>query len=92
MGYQKPHRAIFEHALELLGVPADRAIHVGDDLEADVLGAGRAGIEAVLIDRHGRYSRAEASTGPAVTTISDLGGLLDLLGIERPAALVGAGS
>jgi HAD superfamily hydrolase (TIGR01549 family) len=92
VGYQKPHRAIFEHALELLGVPADRAIHVGDDLEADILGAGGAGIEAVLIDRHGRYAWAEASTGPTVTTISDLGGLLDLLGIERPAALVGAGS
>ena len=45
VGYQKPHPAIFEHALELLGVEAGQAIHVGDDPKADVMGARRAGIE-----------------------------------------------
>ncbi len=90
VGYQKPHAAIFEHALDLLDIGPEQAIHVGDDPEADVLGARRAGIEAVLIDRRGRIDSpvgAGTSTG-AVPTIRDFGELLDLLGIERPASLM----
>jgi putative hydrolase of the HAD superfamily len=89
VGYQKPHAAIFEHALELLDVEPAQAIHVGDDPEADVIGARAVGIEPVLIDRHGRVDRpvgAGTETG-AVVVIADFGGLLDLLGLERPAAL-----
>jgi putative hydrolase of the HAD superfamily len=89
VGYQKPHPAIFEHALELLGVGAEAAIHVGDDPEADVLGARRAGIEPVLVDRRGRTNTPlgqGAETG-AVATITDFGGLLDLLAIARPPQL-----
>lgn len=91
VGYQKPHAAIFEHALDLLDVPADQAIHVGDDPEADVVGARRVGIEPVLIDRHGRAHPPlghEAESGEVVT-IADFGGLLDLLGVERPVTLAG---
>jgi HAD superfamily hydrolase (TIGR01549 family) len=91
VGYQKPHAAIFEHALDLLGARPSDAIHVGDDPEADVLGARRAGIEPVLIDRHGRLdgpARADADTG-GVAVIRHFGELLDLLGLARPTALVG---
>lgn len=91
VGYQKPHAAIFEHALDLFGVGPEVAIHVGDDPEADVLGARRAGIEPVLIDRHGRIDTpvgAGVETGE-VSLIHDFGDLLDLLGIERPAASTG---
>lgn len=89
VGYQKPHPAIFEHALGLLGVAPGEALHVGDDPEADLVGAQRAGLEALLIVRgHRPPSRAqveaEASGAPL---IRDLGGLLDRLGLERPAAL-----
>ncbi len=55
VGYQKPHHAIFTHALELLGIAPSEAIHVGDDPDADVIGARRAGIEPVLIDRRDRH-------------------------------------
>ncbi len=58
VGYQKPHPAIFEHALELLDLSADQVVHVGDDPEADVVGARRVGIEPVLIDRRGRLDSA----------------------------------
>lgn len=91
VGYQKPHAAIFEHALDLLDVPADRAIHVGDDPDADVAGARRVGIEPVLIDRRGRSHPPlghDAEPGEVVR-ITDFGELLDLLDIERPAALAG---
>lgn len=94
VGYQKPHAAIFEHALDLFEVRPEQAIHVGDDPEADVVGARRVGIEPVLIDRRGRIDSpvgVGTETG-AVPTVHDFGGLLDLLGIERPAVLAEAGT
>ena len=92
VGYQKPHRAIFTHALELLELPADAVIHVGDDPDADVVGARRAGIEPVLIDRRGRLDTPIGADAviDEVAVIADFGELLDLLGIARPAALAAA--
>jgi REG-2-like HAD superfamily hydrolase len=86
VGYVKPHEAIFEHALDLFAVRPDEAIHVGDDPEADVEGARRAGIEPVLIDRRGRtgpqLDPAGSTSHPPL--IADFGELLDLLAIARP--------
>ncbi len=65
-GARKPAPAIFEQALELAGVPAGDAIHVGDTLDEDVAGARAAGIEPVLI------RRAAAPAVPGVRTISSL--------------------
>lgn len=50
-GAAKPDASIFAAGLELAGVEAAEAVHVGDDLEADVGGARAAGIEPVLIAR-----------------------------------------
>lgn len=89
VGYQKPHAAIFEHALDLLEIGPEQAIHVGDDPHADVVGARAVGIEPVLIDRKGRLDSpvgAGTETGE-VALIHDFGDLLDLLGLDRPAAL-----
>jgi putative hydrolase of the HAD superfamily len=66
VGVRKPSPEIFERALELAGVAADEAVHVGDSLAEDVAGARAAGIEAVLIKRDG-------SPGPpGVRTIATL--------------------
>jgi len=51
VGERKPAPAIFMRALEVAGVEAADATHVGDSLDEDVLGAQAAGIEAVLISR-----------------------------------------
>jgi HAD superfamily hydrolase (TIGR01549 family) len=48
VGYLKPHRGIFDHALQLLGVQASEAVFVGDNLEADIGGAQNAGVHSVL--------------------------------------------
>ncbi len=87
-GYEKPNPGIFRHALALAGVEPDEALHVGDHLDADVEGARAIGMEAVLIDRRGRYDLASVS--PSVARIIDLGELLPIidarLGLEERRA------
>lgn len=53
VGTAKPDRRIFAHALELAGVDAPAALHVGDSVRQDVEGARAAGLEAVLLRRDG---------------------------------------
>jgi putative hydrolase of the HAD superfamily len=55
VGVAKPDRAIFDHALGLLGVEPGQAMHVGDNIGADAAGAHRAGLRAVWLDRPGRH-------------------------------------
>lgn len=89
IGYDKPHPEIFRHALELMDVSPERAIHVGDSYQADVLGARASGIVPVLIDRSvsdfARFTTA-VPPGDDVPVIADLYGLLDLMGVPVPAA------
>jgi putative hydrolase of the HAD superfamily len=69
-GARKPAPAIFELALERAGVPARNAVHVGDSLDEDVVGARSAGIEPVLVSRDG-------TPGPdGVPTIASLADLI----------------
>ena len=44
--------AIFEAALDCLGVQVDEAVFVGDNPEADIAGAQSIGMKAVLRVRH----------------------------------------
>ncbi|WP_188456301.1 HAD family hydrolase [Virgibacillus oceani] len=53
-GRGKPDPAIFEHSLNLLSVQKDNVIMVGDNLMTDILGASRAGITSVWINRHNK--------------------------------------
>lgn len=76
----KPSPAFFELALGELGVPADRAAMVGDDVEADVGGAIEAGLAGVLV-RTGKYREdlvADSGVEPTATvdSIADLPQLL----------------
>jgi len=52
-GVAKPDPAIFQIALDNLGVGPERAWHVGDSLEADIAGARDAGLTAVWLNRNG---------------------------------------
>jgi putative hydrolase of the HAD superfamily len=47
VGMRKPHPAIFERALDALGVEPGRALFVGDRLYEDVRGAAEAGMRTV---------------------------------------------
>ena len=63
VGWQKPHRAIFERALELTGAQAAETVMVGDRMDADVLGAKRLGMRAVL-------RRTKSPSGPQDVGVS----------------------
>ncbi|WP_284035899.1 HAD family hydrolase [Neobacillus sp. 114] len=53
-GRGKPDPTIFEHALSRLSLQKDEVIMVGDNLMTDILGANRAGIKSVWINRHNK--------------------------------------
>lgn len=78
----KPAAAFFETALARLGVEPSEALMVGDDVEADVLAAQRAGITGVLV-KTGKYlPRAvrDASGTPdhVLDSVADLPSFLGL--------------
>ncbi len=62
VGVSKPNPAIFRLALHNAGVRPTEAIHVGDVFEADVVGAEKAGMKGVLIDRDGASDRYDCPT------------------------------
>jgi HAD superfamily hydrolase (TIGR01458 family) len=78
----KPARGFFDEILRGLGVDADAAAMVGDDVESDIGGAMRAGLAGILV-RTGKY-REDAVRGsgvePTITvdSIADVPSLLDL--------------
>jgi len=53
VGYAKPHRRIFETALEKHRLKPGDALHVGDSEINDVGGAMNAGVKGIWIDRSG---------------------------------------
>jgi putative hydrolase of the HAD superfamily len=54
LGVEKPRREIFDEALRLAGVTADRAVMVGNDPVSDVRGASEAGLDSTYIVRKDR--------------------------------------
>ncbi|TAI49688.1 YjjG family noncanonical pyrimidine nucleotidase [Flagellimonas allohymeniacidonis] len=52
VGVKKPHPRIFKFALEKAQVPAHRSLMIGDNMEADVLGARYLGFHTVHFNAH----------------------------------------
>lgn len=76
----KPGRAMFDLAVASMGVDAADVLMIGDDLEADILGAASAGLRAVLV-RTGKYRADDEARLPpdasCVATVADILPLLD---------------
>jgi putative hydrolase of the HAD superfamily len=62
-GSSKPSPDPFLLALELAGCEAEQAIHVGDTLEEDVVGAQGVGVRPLLLDRDSSVSDSELPDG-----------------------------
>jgi HAD superfamily hydrolase (TIGR01549 family) len=65
----KPDPEIFIHALERMGECPEGVIYIGDNYYADVVGAQRAGLQAVLIDPEGVFPDADC---PVICAIGEL--------------------
>lgn len=76
-GVKKPHAAIFELALERLGVSADECVYVGDHPKNDIEGAGKAGLRTIWMEVNQPW-REEIAVLPGhrIKQLSELGGIL----------------
>lgn len=76
-GMMKPDPRIFQILLEGAGLATDEVVHVGDDPDADVEGARRAGVLPVWLNRDGATWPLE-SPAPEITiaTLGHLPGVL----------------
>jgi putative hydrolase of the HAD superfamily len=77
VGTRKPHPAIFERALEALGIEPENALFVGDRLYEDIRGAGELGMTTVQalwfrVDEHadGREPDHQAFTQVDVLNVA----------------------
>lgn len=69
-GVNKPHPEIFLKALRRARVKASETIYVGDQYQVDVVGAKKAGMKAILLDRSG-YS-TEISDCPKIKSLTEI--------------------
>ena len=67
----KPRTEMFEAALQVLGVRSEQALHVGDSIGSDIIGAQCAGIDVAWVNRRGRTIPNPAPTH-VITSLVDL--------------------
>ncbi|QAY74632.1 HAD family hydrolase [Agromyces protaetiae] len=86
-GATKPDPSIFRHAVDLFAAdaPVALAVYVGDRLRTDAIGAARAGLTGVWLNRHAiepaadERAEAEASGVLEIATLAELAPLLAAL-------------
>lgn len=74
VGKEKPHPAIFEAALQSLGVGADESLFTGDVYAVDYLGATQVGMHSIVFDVVGAYKDKGL---PRVESLEELEAQLD---------------
>ncbi len=73
-GYQKPHRKIFEYALKTVNAKKDESIMIGDDLENDIYGARRFGMDTVFFNPEG--IKHKQKTNYEISSLKELQAIL----------------
>jgi putative hydrolase of the HAD superfamily len=79
-GYRKPDRRLFQFALDRMGVAAENALYVGNDMHRDIFGAREAGMPTVMFES-GQGTSAYLDCVPDYR-ITDFRDLLKILGLE----------
>lgn len=72
VGWRKPHPAIFDEALRLLGLTSKEAVFVGDDLWADIYGAKSIGMRTVWIKRKEKVQEPIINPDAEVNSLKEL--------------------
>src|SRR5580693_2052100 len=72
-GAAKPDARIFAHLVRMAGVEPQQVLHIGDDPLADVVGAMRAGLQAVWLNRDAREWAKEFGAAPrTIASLADI--------------------
>jgi len=79
VGYLKPHPAIFQAALDQLGVKPSEAVFVGDNPAADIAGAKGVGMQAVFRVTHSVILSEMIQPDAAIHSLEELPAVLDRL-------------
>ncbi len=72
VGYNKPHRLIFETALGQLRVNPSEAVHVGDLIQTDIAGAKAIGMRAIWFNRKGTVNTGQYSPDFQIAALPQL--------------------
>lgn len=86
VGLRKPHAGIFEEVLGRLGVAPEKTLHVGDNLEADIAGAGGIGMQTAWLTRRIEQPRRSLEAYEGLHPTYELGDLADILPLVDPGA------
>ena len=73
VGVKKPNPKIFEYAMDISGAKVHESIMIGDNFEADILGAMNVGMQVVFCKFNGEVATKE---GPMVDNLIELKELL----------------
>jgi putative hydrolase of the HAD superfamily len=91
LGYRKPHLSVFEALIDRVGAEREEIAFVGDDPEADVEGALRAGLQPVwttyvrdnnITPAPGVVGKGQTVSDPTVPRISNWEDLLSLFNLQ----------
>ncbi|HOA80173.1 MAG TPA: YjjG family noncanonical pyrimidine nucleotidase [Defluviitaleaceae bacterium] len=77
VGKSKPHRKIFEYALGQAKVSKEETIFIGDDFEADIIGAKKAGIKTIWFKKQASASNNALEFADYIVT--DLNEIADIV-------------
>lgn len=73
VGVKKPNPVIFEYALKITGAGPHESVMIGDNFEADILGAMNVGMQAIFCKFNGEIATKEV---PTVDNLIELKNLL----------------
>lgn len=73
VGVKKPHPEIFKFALDAAGADPDRSVMIGDNFEADILGAKNVGMQTIFCKFNGEIATEKV---PTVEKLIELKSLL----------------
>ena len=71
VGVEKPDPRIFEIALARCGADPRRTLYIGDLYHADVVGARRAGLHALLLDPYGDWPPMDCDRATDLSAVAD---------------------
>jgi putative hydrolase of the HAD superfamily len=62
VGVKKPNPKIFQYAMDISGASSNESIMIGDNFEADILGAINVGMQAIFCEFNGEVATQEVPT------------------------------